>query len=514
MDENRQNFGAKRHAGSFKALPDLRQSLSISDGGSICISNTERAQSFSSVRAGSHNEAASETYVASLIDDLQTSLQALDAYPSLPQLEEWATLIHECLSKESRQFHSVHHVFEISSGCDPLQLLGAFFRDSINCVTDGDLTVRQQKYVGTVLKEGYHLTNDTDRLLEIMLCIFGLNSGQEVSQYAGLDVFLSSVLMGRVLEDSLSEMFLAQIAVCMEATVPFRRASSSGKAALDELYERLEMTNERFELGLSGEEMVESIQRAADLSNRNLGNFASEDAVFFLDHTWSLLPERSSALRRSYLYSVSDMCLACRDMEIFLTNLDTSVVFQSFQGVPNQEEMDFFQQRLGSNLAKGRKYMRAKLLSVATCAAIATLSGGDAPMSFFTGDLPTRNYRSDRLGEDFPTFDYKELSAQAVDNDVYLILNRGRQLEQSFDTRNAPIAAYLYAGLGDDGVEEVLKVCEFPMTTSSSKKLLRQLPRENALLIINDIGKIALSRTEVLQELVKELFGDDEVKAK
>ena len=407
------------------------------------------------------------------------------------------------LSVDSRKFHSVHHIFEISSGCDPLQLLAAFFRDSINCVTDGALTARQEQYVADILdrKECCLAKVVDDRLVMLIMDIFGRHIGQSVRKDTGLDVFLSAILMARVLKDDLSETYLAQIAVCMEATIPFR------EHALDNLYERLKAANVKYELRLTEQDLVESIQRAADLNNRNLGNFASEDAVFFLDHTWSLLPERSSALRRSFLYSVNDMCKACHKMELFLTNLDATLVFQSFRGVPNEEEMLFFQKRLSSNLEKGRKYIRAKLLSVAVCSAIATLSGGDGPMSFFAGDLPTHNYYSDRLGEGFPTFNFKELT-KGCDNDVYLILNRGRQLEQSFDTRNAPIAAYLYATLGDSGVLEALGVCQFPMTTQSSTVLLKFLPQDSVELIAADIGKIALSRTKIIQDLMVELFGN------
>ncbi|KAI2503477.1 hypothetical protein MHU86_10946 [Fragilaria crotonensis] len=500
-------------SGSIRNLTEMRQSHTISEGGSIYISSTERALSFSNNRTGTDQTTVTETYITSLIEDLQTALKALNAHPSLPLLEEWAILIHECLSVESRKFHSVHHVFEISSGCDPLQLLAAFFRDSIKSVTDGALTARQERHVGDVLQrerqqqiqgqqgEFHEVVVEDERLIELVMDIFGRHVGQSnCGNDGGLDFFLSAVLMARVLKDTLSETYLAQIAVCMEATIPFR------ERALETLDQRLRAVNEKYNLGLTEGELVESIQRGADLNNRNLGNFASEDAVFFLDHTWSLLPERCRALRRMYLYTVNDMCEACHKMEVFLTNLDSTLVFQSFRGVPDDEEMRFFRQRLCNNLQKGQKYMRAKLLGVAICAAIATLTGGDGPMSFFTGDLPTHNYNSDRLGEDFPIFDYKALT-RGCDFDVYLILNRGRQLEQTFDTRNSPIAAYLYAVLGDAGVLEALQLCEFPMTTQSSLDLLKHLPRESVVLMATDIGKIALSRTDAIQDLMLELFG-------
>ncbi|KAI2503108.1 hypothetical protein MHU86_11379 [Fragilaria crotonensis] len=114
-------------------------------------------------------------------------------------------------------------------------------------------------------------------------------------------------------------------------------------------------------------------------------------------------------------------------MEVFLTNLDSTLVFQSFRAFPTMKRCAFFGSAL-QQLAKGAKVYACE--TVGCCAAIATLTGGDGPMSFFTGDLPTHNYNSDRLGEDFPIFDYKALT-RGCDFDVYLILNRGRQLEQT-----------------------------------------------------------------------------------
>ncbi|KAI2503107.1 hypothetical protein MHU86_11378 [Fragilaria crotonensis] len=103
--------------------------------------------------------------------------------------------------------------------------------------------------------------------------IFGRHVGQSnCGNDGGLDFFLSAVLMARVLKDTLSETYLAQIAVCMEATIPFR------ERALETLDQRLRAVNEKYNLGLTEGELVESIQRGADLNNRN---FASEDAVFF-----------------------------------------------------------------------------------------------------------------------------------------------------------------------------------------------------------------------------------------
>jgi hypothetical protein len=500
MEDNAELIPLKR--GSFRALTDIRRpGHAISEGGSLSISNSEPVLRFSIHRAGDHDVSVSETYIASIIDDIQVSLRELDANPPLTLVEEWATLIHECLSAESRKFHSVHHVFEISAGCDPIQLLAAFFRDCIKRVTDGELVPRQEQYVADIFnRQGYIVDNQgQDRLIQMIMDIFELTNGQSLGKATELDVFLSAILMAKVLKETLNETILIQIVVCMEASIPFR------EQALMKLYQKLQLVNTKYDLKLNDQEIVVAVQRAADFSNRNLGNFSSEDAVFFLDHTWSLLPERSRELRRFHLYSVNDMLHACQGIAEFFETLNPDLVFQSFRGIPNEQEMHFFQTRLRNNLEKGRKYTRAQLLSVSICAAIATLSGGDGPMSFFTGDLPTHNYHSQRLGETFPTFDYKDIT-KGCDYDVYVILNRGRQQEQSFDTRNSPLAAYIYAILGDEGVCSALQFCHCPMTELSSKQLLQNLPEQSVRLVANDIGMIAVSRTEIIQNLMVELF--------
>jgi hypothetical protein len=478
----------------------------MSDGGSLVVSTTSQSQSFSERRATAE-DSASQTYITSFIDDLKSSLQALGSDPDPRQLEDWATLIHECLSTESRKFHSVHHVFEISAGCDPLQLLAAFFRDTINCSADGGLTPRQAAYVeGILSRDKQYLAPTDDSVVLLIMDIFGLKQEQCICDYEGINIYLSAILMARVLP--LTEHQIFKVAALLEATIPFRGPNEIGETALDILFQRVIAVNARRKLGSTEDEIVDLIQRAADLNNRTLGNFASEDAVYFLDHTWSLLPEHSKALRRSLLYTVNDMCQACDEMLRFLEGLDSSVVFQSFRGVPPDDETSFFEQRLSSNLEKGIKYIRAQLLSTAIVSAVATLTGGDAPMSFFAGDLPTHKYRSVRLGENFPTFSYQKL--YNCDRDVYLILTRGRQLEQSFDTRNSPIAAFVYATLGDGGVARALHEChQFPLTPEESQQLLRRLPRSNVMMIALDIAAIAVSRAEAIEDMLGELFGED-----
>jgi hypothetical protein len=435
---------------------------------------------------------------------LRSSLEQLGSTASPRELEEWAIFIHECTSKESRGYHNIHRAFEISSGAGPIQLIAAFFRDTINCLVDQGLSKKQQKLLEGVVNDAFCLAPSLQvnghPHLPLTAAIFGVTPGQDMSNYVGLDAFLSAVIVTHFLKDTLTPAQLAQVVTCLEATIPFR-----GPESTEMLYNRLSDSNQVFSLGLAKEQLIRSIQQAADLANRSHGNFSAKDATFFLDHTWSLLPEYNEALRKSYLYTVNDFQVAVKKMYDFLMNLDPSRIFTSFRGVPDEAEMRDFVQSATLNLDLGRKYVRAELLSVTIVAAFAVLTGGDAPMSFFVGDLPTRNQTADRLADNYPTF----TESPNYNLQVYNILKSGRHLETSFDTRNSPLAAFLYAQLGDIGTEAILQPCLFSMTDKTvALNLLSSLPHVTLELIGRDIASIAVSRAErigmILQELASE----------
>jgi hypothetical protein len=488
----------------------LRLDGSRSIGSSAIIYNSPSARKLSSKRVK-----VKDTYISSLISDLRSSLEQLGSpctstctcTASPRELEEWAIFIHECTSKESRGYHNIHRAFEISSGAGPIQLIAAFFRDTVNCLVDQGLSKKQRHLLEGVVNDKFVLSTSLQvnghPHLPLTAAIFGVTPGQDLSDGTGLDAFLSAVIVTHFLKDALTPAQLAQVVACLEATIPFR-----GPESTEALYNRLSRANQVFSLGFSQEELTRSIQRAADLANRSHGNFSAKDATFFLDHTWSLLPEHNAALRESYLYTVHDFQVAVKAMYDFLMNLDPSRIFTSFRGVPNKAEMRDFVQSATLNLNLGRTYVRSELLSVSIVAAFAMLTGGDTPMSFFMGDLPSRNHSADRLADHFPT----TISAERSPNcnlQVYNILKSGRHCETSFDTRNSPLAAFLYAQLGDVGMEEILQKCMFPMTDKTvARNLLSSLPQKALELIGRDIASIAVSRAErigtILQELASE----------
>ena len=171
------------------------------------------------------------TYLQRLVIEMRESLEKFDDendfYVTDDQLESWAIIIYESMSAPSRTFHGVQHVFDISEGADPIQIVSAFFHDVIYYSIDGGLSPAQEKILHGLVKEGEDkivslCDVEFDEATRLVIDIFGFLPGQTLNPLSGLNEFLSAALAIRCLKDILSLASLAKIAVCIEATIPFR----------------------------------------------------------------------------------------------------------------------------------------------------------------------------------------------------------------------------------------------------------------------------------------------------
>jgi len=455
-------------------------------------------------------EDTQRTYIARLILRIQTCLQQLGVNITedvLQKTETMSIFIHESMSISSRNYHSVQHVFDVSHNLtDPIAVLGALFHDCVYYHVDGGLSQKQsRKLQGAVPQmDGTYQANHTtsDTLLCMVERIFGFTKNQTVTLQTGLNEFLSAVICVRELKSLLELPVLCQIAACIEATIPFR--AQVPQTPMHRLYNNLCQVNTTFELNLTDQQLIQAVQRAALLGNADVENFGSNDRLHFLDNTWSLLPESNEALRRQFLYTVQEFQFAVFKMNGFFHFVQADVIFQEFQGVPSRDELGLMKENARRNIEIGRKYMGAKLLSASILAAFAELTGGDAPVSLFMGDLPSRHRVSRRLEDDLPPPPQDNLDH--CDTDVYTLLAEGRRCETSFDIRKSPLAAYFYGYLGDAGLEAIFQdMAVHPMTRETAKSLLTRLPREAVQQVAINMAKVALSRAELIHEVVDSL---------
>lgn len=505
---------------------------SMPNGGSIIASRPSNFATGSNV--------VENTYIARLIIKMNECLlklgQDIEDDSVIEQVERMSTLIYESMSTSGRNYHSVQHVFDVSRNLeDPIATLAALFHDCIYHQVDGGLSklqvqklegvvhwhesvhaVRTDKTPGSIyctsesVKQSIFHPHTSDPLLGMVEVIFGYHEIQEMNNLNGVNEFLSTVLALRELTNLLNTVQLAQIAVCIEATIPFRPLhSETGQSPMELLYERLTQVNDTYQLGLSKVELVESIQRAVRVANRDCENFGSPDCQWFLDNTWSILPECNKSLRSHSLYTVGEFQCALYSMYGFFSFLQPSLIFQQFRGIPSPEEYQLLVDQATRNLQVGRQYVGAKLVSLSVVAAFAELTGGDAPISLFIGDLPSRH--SDPVDGSWieivsSEFIDDERKASDCDPDVYTLLAQGRRTEASFDVRQSPLAAGFYGRLGDRGLVEILQAFDlFPMTVDTARALLSRLPRGLIMKLANKMAKVAVPRATRIQQVIDEL---------
>lgn len=439
-------------------------------------------------------EAKKPTTLQRLVGMFREAMTALGKSPSDSDLESWAVTIHASMSGRGRSYHTVEHVFTVNGGTDPIGSLAILFHDTVYCEVDGGLPRGLESQLGDLLDvEGDHVElrpfdPAAHPLRALVARIFGFKPGEAVTHQRGLNELASALLAVRSLASHLSPAQLAEVVTCIEATIPFRAQDCE-----ERLSERLAEADREHELGLGREGVVDAVRRAVQVANRDVGNFAYEDPGAFLSHTWEIIPESNPTLRMP-AYTLSEYRSAMARMEGFLVQLDARDVFREFRGSPNAEELTGLRERAATNLARGSRYLRQKVLAARLLESLAQLTGGDAPVSLFMGDLPFEA-ESHRLEELLP-----EVTPAATDADpvVLKLLSEGRAKESGFDLRHSPLASYLYAHHGDAASDRALEA-------EDGWPLLRALDPARVAEVARASAKIATTRAKGLNDIADQL---------
>ena len=396
---------------------------------------------------------------------------------SQDDIASYSELIYQCMSGDGRKYHDIEHVFDIVAAItDPVQMLAAAFHDAVYYQIDGGLSEGVRKYLGTAITErdsgvvlDAGLGSESGNELDAMVVeIFGFVPGQAVPPGAGLNEFLSSLLAARSLAPLLPRDVLARIAACIEATIPFRTQDAAGRPAAEGLFERLTAASQRFDLDMTSEQIEAAVHCAVDLANRDVANFADDDIARFLGDTWELLPESNDALRSSSDYTVGEYRFALYKMQRFFASVTADRVFTAFRGRPAPEELAALIRKAARNIDIGHRYLSAKLVTASILTAIAELTGGDAPIALFMGELrwverssPGIAIRGDsgRRLESFLPSPWP-LAAADVFPDLLQLFTEGRASDSGFDLRHAPVTAFVYSAIGEAGVTRALSTLE------------------------------------------------------
>jgi hypothetical protein len=266
------------------------------------------------------------------------------------------------------------------------------------------------------------------------------------------------------------------------------------------LAERLALANEQLNIGLTPQELDETIRDATLLANQDVLNFSEPDVRDFLANTWDLIPETNMSLRHKGLYSIQEYRLALQKMSVFFGFLNPTHIFHQSQGSPSDERLAELTTRAQKNMSIARDYLKVKLVSMATLEAFALSTGGDAPISLFMGELPAPAEETKRLEELLPTLDVVE--PERVDPELWRLLDQGRNRESHFDLKRAPLSLFIYAQCCPQELN-TLEALSHQMFKGevSPQALLSALPTHLYATLVEGLSQMVISRSSLLRAL-------------
>ncbi|PID56271.1 hypothetical protein CSB45_12125 [candidate division KSB3 bacterium] len=439
-----------------------------------------------------------------LIDHLIAAFRTFHIPIRLCEIESLATTIHRAMKTSARSYHTLEHILHLADCSEPLQSLAALFHDIVYYHVDQGFSPE----VGALVENDIIARNnmlhirdklyDNDALLHVTLDIFGFVPGQVLSPSHGQNEFLSALFMNRRLGSFLPLTLLMQTSAYIEATIPFRQDCWMLK-----LKKRLRNAALKYRLAFSPEELDEIIRASVQFSNRDVDDFSEPDIGRFLSGTWELLAEYNSSLRSGHVYSIRDYRKALQNMEQFFAQLAPENIFHRYQNTPPLDVYHHLQRIARRNVSIACEYLEIKLLTIAIIEALAELTGGDAPLALFMGDLKKNGARSAKRLEDLlPAIDPR--SSAPLSPIVSHLLENGRSGESSFDNRKSPTSFFLSTQLDAEEIHHcVTRAHEMFHGMISAQKFLHELDSPVVSHIASACAEMVVTRREELLALAK-----------
>lgn len=398
------------------------------------------------------------------LDCLVSSIEQLGGRVDIAKLEQIAELIIQTMRGPWRYFHTSEHIFEVGGSIDPIEVLAALFHDLVYVQVDQGVSfnissalcpfvkeVRSQ----LVIRDETELPNDA--MYQLVASVFGFAPGKILSPFAGQNEFLSAVIAGKSLEPFLPASAIAQIATCIEATIPFRPVAPSGLSAIELLHQRLISVNRDFNFGWSDAQTAEIVKRSVRLANRDIENFASPNSSNFLDNTWNLMPETNHELSNVNSYTVGGYRRSLQKMEGFLNFLKPELVFQQFMQEPDDETYANMIYQTRKNIAVAKLYLGIKLITIAILEALSYRLGRDIPLSTMMGELRAPGFKTSVLEDYLPNRKIAYALESQLEKEVLNLLAIGRNQESPYDIKNSPVATFIIKSIGFFETENFLK---------------------------------------------------------
>lgn len=419
-----------------------------------------------------------------LIDVMLGVSQILRIKSSCADMEQTSVMVHRIMSFQARQFHTLEHVFGfIEEDSDPHTILAAVFHDLIYYQVDDGIQPVVNDLVQSIVEsadDGLHLRIDlpqSDKLFHLCRRVFGFESGRLRLPFTGLNEFLSALIFARLLGGQLAELDVLAVIVCIEASIPFRGRNPEGRTMGEQLEFRLESLRSDKVIDCGSEEVQLMVKRAIAFANADVRDFALSDAGRFLNNTWKLLPELNSSLRLAGTFTIFEYRLALGKMLGFFRSLLPENIFHDYRGYPDLKAFRKLIEGARRNLAVAEAYMQAKIMAITLLEAIAMVSGGDAPVALFMGDLPDQDDKADSLDLYLPKIETP--TWMDTRSALYHLLKTGRMDTSAFDLKNSPLAFHLYCRLPPEAwLRLETRSAEFCSSTIDAETYLLAWPAE------------------------------------
>ena len=149
------------------------------------------------------------------------------------------------------------------------------------------------------------------------------------------------------------------------------------------------------------------------------------------------------------------------------------------------------------NVNAAREYLGIKLIAIAVIEALADLTGGDAPLTLFTGDMQPSGKYVEKMGDYLP----QPIISSEVDRNstIYKLLEWGRASETSFDLKNSPLALFIYSSLGPENTMKLVQVAKEMFDGKlDAQEFLNHIDKSTVSAIAKASSMIVTTRSEAL----------------
>ncbi len=377
--------------------------------------------------------------------------------------EEIALSIQQSMVGPWRFFHTLPHCMAVGGmsvsslaaeeepdgdAGNPIEMLAGAFHDVVYVQVDAGIPFHLTNYISPVVEQIGELLRLRQPLpaepnIAWLLSLFGFAPGQLLSPRTGQNEFLSALVAVKLLEPYLEPEVLLAIAVCIEATIPFRAAPQP--ASLPEAtFQRLQQICQTQGLTVSEAEQGVMVRRAVRVANRDVMSFAGSSAAHFLADTWNLLPENHQ-FSPGGLHRIQDYREVIEKTEDFFLKLEPSCIFRQFRGEPGDEVYAQWVQQAQENLAVGQLYLSCKLVAIALLEAVASPFGPQTALSLFMGTLPEATGSPPlRLEQFFPPPHWSGPALSEQEQQVWQLLSQGRAASShQGDVLYSPLATFM-----------------------------------------------------------------------